>query len=127
MAKSDEFVDVIAPFDANSISIDSSAGKLYWTQSSSPFAKTVGVWRSNLDGTGTKKLVEKEGGQAEASLALNPARGQLYFTASPVPKDDMVTIVRVVSLSETPVNHGDDFVTVEDKKCSFLACQDYFF
>jgi hypothetical protein len=62
-----------APFG---MAVDPAGGKLYWLE----LNKTDKIVRSNLDGSGVERLLERPGAGFDGGFAIDPAAGKLYWS-----------------------------------------------
>jgi hypothetical protein len=70
-------VDLLAsPAGVEELELDLLHGKMYWGVGG---VFPTALYRANLDGSGMEKLYSNPGGNVEG-IALDPARGKLYFT-----------------------------------------------
>ncbi len=65
------------------LAVDETAGKLYWAEmNEGAYAQSAGVWRANLDGTGSQQLVSglTAYGAEALQIAIDPVGNKLYWT-----------------------------------------------
>lgn len=65
------------------LAVDETGGKLYWAEmNEGAYAQSAGVWRANLDGTGSEQLVSglTAYGAESLQIAIDPVGNKLYWT-----------------------------------------------